>query len=428
MPRGQSSFFGIYINAPPEFVFDYLADARNMGEWSPGTDKVELASTGAIGLGTRFRLCWERGVGKGSFHEVVISEHQRPSHLVFVFQDEYFEDITEEFSLKLLEGGTLLERRVSTPMNLTHALLARSLDRAVGQSALRELSACAQTDCGGKSTAGQARFALGGAPGSPAEGRIQGGQERLKSLGSMADLVLLLQPELRQRSVCPVDSENRVVAEPGCPPRNRDDLARARPLCDHGLPTRLHKRNHALESGRPRPREGTQQLQKVLPSTLIVGMGPRVARRANPGLPPEEIHLQPAVVCEGEQTRGRSEGECLLGGVFRVILSILLHHQVQTEPVRTAKACGEAREQTPIFAQFSRIGRCNQKISLHGAPANVHRFCQQEWKWRFVTNAREGLEGPRSLFLTNRSLLSVIECAPPPSCRQQRPGDQIVPN
>lgn len=127
MPRGQSSFFGIYINAPPEFVFDYLADARNMGEWSPGTDKVELASTGAIGLGTRFRLCWERGVGKGSFHEVVISEHQRPSHLVFVFQDEYFEDITEEFSLKLLEGGTLLERRVSTPMNLTHALLARIL-------------------------------------------------------------------------------------------------------------------------------------------------------------------------------------------------------------------------------------------------------------------------------------------------------------
>lgn len=127
MPRGQSSFFGIYINAPPEFVFDYLADARNMGEWSPGTDKVELASTGAIGLGTRFRLCWERGVGKGSFHEVVISEHQRPSRLVFVFQDEYFEDITEEFSLKLLEGGTLLERRVSTPMNLTHALLARIL-------------------------------------------------------------------------------------------------------------------------------------------------------------------------------------------------------------------------------------------------------------------------------------------------------------
>ncbi len=127
MPHAQTSSFSIYINAPPEFVFDYLADIRNMGEWSPGADKVETDSPNAVGLGTRFRLSWGAGVGRGSIHEVVITECQRPSHLVFIIQDEYFEDITQEFSLKLLEGGTLVQRRVFTSMNLAHALLARIL-------------------------------------------------------------------------------------------------------------------------------------------------------------------------------------------------------------------------------------------------------------------------------------------------------------
>jgi carbon monoxide dehydrogenase subunit G len=127
MPPLQKSSFSIYINAPPEFVFDYLADVRNMGEWSPGADKIELESPDDDGSGMRFRLSWEAGVGRGTIHEVVITERQRPSHLVFVVRDEYFEDITQEFSLRLLEGGTIVQRRVSTSMSLTHALLARLL-------------------------------------------------------------------------------------------------------------------------------------------------------------------------------------------------------------------------------------------------------------------------------------------------------------
>jgi len=127
MPQVQESSFRIYINAPPEFVFDYLADPRNLGEWSPRGAKVELESAETIGLGARFHLSWVAGVGRGTPHPGVVTESQRPWHLVFVLRDEYFEDVLEVFSLKRLEGGTLLQRRVSTSMNLVHALLARIL-------------------------------------------------------------------------------------------------------------------------------------------------------------------------------------------------------------------------------------------------------------------------------------------------------------
>lgn len=127
MPPVQESSFSIFINAPPEFVFDYLADVRNMSEWSPATEEIELESPGDIRLGSQFRLSWDSGAGKRSFHQVVITDSRRPTHLAFVLHDEYFEDITQEFSLKLLEGGTLVRRRVFTSMGLAHALLARIL-------------------------------------------------------------------------------------------------------------------------------------------------------------------------------------------------------------------------------------------------------------------------------------------------------------
>jgi uncharacterized protein YndB with AHSA1/START domain len=127
MPPSQESLFRIFINAPAELVFDYLADARNMERWSPGTGKVELDTAGAIGLGTRFRFHGTGRRGTGKFHEVIVAECERPVRLVFVVQDDYFEDIRQEYFLRPLEGGTILQRRVFTSMNLAHALLARLL-------------------------------------------------------------------------------------------------------------------------------------------------------------------------------------------------------------------------------------------------------------------------------------------------------------
>ena len=127
MPPVQESLFRIYVNAPPGFVFDYLANPRNMGEWYPGTGEVELDTIGAIGQGTRFRFCRQVGGKTRTSSQAILAEYERPTRLAFVIHDEYFEDITQEFSFKLLEGGTILQRHVFTSMNLAHALLARLL-------------------------------------------------------------------------------------------------------------------------------------------------------------------------------------------------------------------------------------------------------------------------------------------------------------
>lgn len=66
------------IAAPPELVFDTVADSRNEPSYNPAMTDVELLTTGPIGLGTRFRA----RMGRAGMEMVVqLTEYDRPRRL-----------------------------------------------------------------------------------------------------------------------------------------------------------------------------------------------------------------------------------------------------------------------------------------------------------------------------------------------------------
>ena len=66
------------IDAPPERVFDAMADARNEPRWNSRVSKAELRSGEPIGPGSRFAI-----VNSGTSYDVTITTYDRPSRLVF---------------------------------------------------------------------------------------------------------------------------------------------------------------------------------------------------------------------------------------------------------------------------------------------------------------------------------------------------------
>ena len=77
IPRMPSHTITFHLDAPPERVFDYIADIRNEAEWSKDITSVELVSDGPIGQGTEFDTVY-RGFGE---MRLVISEYRRAAHL-----------------------------------------------------------------------------------------------------------------------------------------------------------------------------------------------------------------------------------------------------------------------------------------------------------------------------------------------------------
>jgi carbon monoxide dehydrogenase subunit G len=77
IPRMPSQTITFHLDAPPERVFDYIADIRNEAEWSKDITSVELVGDGPIGPGTEFDTVY-RGFGA---MRLVLSEYQRAAHL-----------------------------------------------------------------------------------------------------------------------------------------------------------------------------------------------------------------------------------------------------------------------------------------------------------------------------------------------------------
>ena len=78
IPRMPSHTITFHLDAPPERVFDYIADIRNEAEWSKDITSVKLVTDEPIGEGTEFDTVYR---GFGAMH-LEISEYRRPEHLV----------------------------------------------------------------------------------------------------------------------------------------------------------------------------------------------------------------------------------------------------------------------------------------------------------------------------------------------------------
>ncbi len=87
------------IDAPPEQVFDTLADLRNDPEWNSRMTSAELRSPEPVGAGSQFAI-----VNGGSSYDVTVATHDRPSRLVLEAHGK--PDLTIAYTLTPADGGT----------------------------------------------------------------------------------------------------------------------------------------------------------------------------------------------------------------------------------------------------------------------------------------------------------------------------------
>lgn len=106
----------IHIDAPPEQVFDTLADVANHGTWANPSAKLKVSavSGAAPALGSRYRS-EQVFVGKPQTADIEITEFERPRRFAFSISQRKqgsSKDVhyTHRFALTPEGGGTRLER------------------------------------------------------------------------------------------------------------------------------------------------------------------------------------------------------------------------------------------------------------------------------------------------------------------------------
>lgn len=121
----------ISINAKPEDVFTYVSDLTRHSEWNDGL-KVEALTSGSPHVGSQYRS-W--GKPAYALNEISITEYQPPNRFAFVAHQAGFPDYRHEFIVHPQEGGTIVERIVTS----TTPLLARMvLWPLVGRPAMKK--------------------------------------------------------------------------------------------------------------------------------------------------------------------------------------------------------------------------------------------------------------------------------------------------
>jgi uncharacterized protein YndB with AHSA1/START domain len=109
------------IHAPPERIFDVLADLTRHGEWSANALHIEPLAPGPPAEGSRYRS--RAKVNDLVFQaELEIQVLQRPNRLVFVGQDSTGQ-FRHQFSLTSVPGGTRVERRVDFSLSARQWLM-----------------------------------------------------------------------------------------------------------------------------------------------------------------------------------------------------------------------------------------------------------------------------------------------------------------
>jgi uncharacterized protein YndB with AHSA1/START domain len=101
----------IEIAAPAEELFDYIADSRHEREWNPVCHEMEQITRGLLGVGTRFRGCFQF-VGQMDFEIVA---YDRPRLLVHRAWP-WLAEVQHDWLFTQAGGATRLDQRgVMTP-------------------------------------------------------------------------------------------------------------------------------------------------------------------------------------------------------------------------------------------------------------------------------------------------------------------------
>jgi uncharacterized protein YndB with AHSA1/START domain len=135
----------IQIGAPPDAVFDVLADVADHGEWANPNAKLKVSavSDGPTGVGSSFRS-EQVFVGKPQTADIEIVEFDRGRRFAFRIsqrkqgggKDVHF---THTFALTPDGGGTKLERTTDGDGNPIVGFLAAPAIKADGKKSLGNL-------------------------------------------------------------------------------------------------------------------------------------------------------------------------------------------------------------------------------------------------------------------------------------------------
>lgn len=135
----------IQIDAPPEAVFDTLADMPHHGEWANPKAKLTVheVSGGPPAVGSKYRS-EQVFFGKPAAAQLEITAFDRPKRFAFaVTQPQGKKDVhlTQTFDLTPSEGGTRLERTTDGDGSPILGIIAYPAIKADGNVQLRNLKA-----------------------------------------------------------------------------------------------------------------------------------------------------------------------------------------------------------------------------------------------------------------------------------------------
>lgn len=102
--------YSIFIKAPPEMVFPFVGDLLRHPEWTTDEMKMEVVSSGTMGVGSRYRST-ANFKGFTIVDELQVVEYQPPTRFAFRVKD-IAGRLNHQFVLHSQSDGTLVERSV----------------------------------------------------------------------------------------------------------------------------------------------------------------------------------------------------------------------------------------------------------------------------------------------------------------------------
>lgn len=139
------------VAAPPQAVYDLIADFHRWPEWSPWEDldpEMQRTFSGAeSGVGAAYEWRGNRKAGEGRME---ITEAERPSRVVvdLRFVKPFKSNNTTTFELEAVDGATAVTWRMVGPKSLATRVMGifKSMDKMIGpdfEKGLRQLSTAA---------------------------------------------------------------------------------------------------------------------------------------------------------------------------------------------------------------------------------------------------------------------------------------------
>ena len=117
----------VFVCAPREKVFDYVADLTRHPEWSGGKLAIEALTPGPVAVGKEYVSRGQVAVQRARPNTVRVSEYDPPRCFTFVARDPDFGRVTHEFTFHEQGEGVLVRRVMTLSMGSWMAFLFRTV-------------------------------------------------------------------------------------------------------------------------------------------------------------------------------------------------------------------------------------------------------------------------------------------------------------